>query len=273
MLRLAEEAALSARRVAGGDGGSLSLGFIPASSYRVLPRLVSAMSAEMPDVALLLKELVTADQVEALFGNRIDVGILRLPIDRRGLETMCIQRDRFVLAIPAAHPLATQEKELIAADLDRAPFIMFAPIESRYNYDLVSGILRSADVSPNFVQYTREIHTMLALVGAGVGLALVPESAENLNVSNVCLRRVDLNTKAVSEFTLAWKRNSDIPALRMFIDVVSRDFKSRHDSEFSKMRCSVSCLAKRSIRLAPHQLRRHQCRNRNNPYRIRTRPT
>ena len=47
---------------------------------------------------------------------------------------------------------------------------MFAPIESRYNYDLVFGILRSADVSPNFVQYTREIHTMLALVGAGVGL-------------------------------------------------------------------------------------------------------
>ena len=160
--------------------------------------------------------------MEALLGNRIDAGILRMPADRRGLGTLCIQRDRFLLALPADYPLARQDRAVVAADLDAAPFIMFAPIESRYNYDRVSGILRSADVSPVFVQYTREIHTMLALVGPGVGLALVPESAGSLTVANVRLREIGLSTRTVSEFTLAWKKDPDSPALRRFIEAAAR---------------------------------------------------
>lgn len=222
ILRLAEEAALAARRVAGGDGGSLTLGFIPASSYRVLPGLVASMSAGMPQVSLLLKELVTADQVEALFSNRIDAGILRMPLDRRGLETICIQRDRYMLAVPAAHPLAAPGKQVVLADLHRQPFIMYAPVESRYNYDIVSNILRSGNVSPDFVQDAREIHTMLSLVGSNLGLALVPESAKSLNIANVVLRDIELNSRLRSEFTLAWRKNADNPALGVFIEMVKK---------------------------------------------------
>ena len=65
-------------------------------------------------------------------------------------------------------------------DLDRQPLIMYAPIESRYHHDLVSSMFRAAGISPNFVQYAREIHTMLALVGAGIGVALVPAAAGTL---------------------------------------------------------------------------------------------
>lgn len=223
ILKLAEEAALSARRVADGAGGSLTLGFIPASSYRVLPRLVASMRAEMPDVTLLLKELVTADQVEALFGDRIDVGIMRMPIDPRGLETMRIQRDRYMLAAPAAHPLGSPERDISLSDLDRQPFIMFAPVESRYNYDIVSSIFRSANIAPNFVQYARETHTLLSLVGSGAGLALVPESAQGLNVANVILRDIDTRTRLRSEFTLAWRKHADSPALSLFVDMVARE--------------------------------------------------
>lgn len=221
ILRIAEEAALAARRVAGGKGGSLTLGFIPASSYRVLPQLVAAMSAEMPDITLLLKELVTADQVEALFGNRIDAGILRMPLDRRGLDTMSIQRDRYMLAVPALHPFAAPERAVTLADLDRQPFIMFAPIESRYNYDIVSNILRAANINPDFVQYAREVHTILSLVGSGAGLALVPESAKSLNIANVVIRGIEIQTRLFSEFTLAWRKHADSPALSVFIDMVA----------------------------------------------------
>lgn len=225
ILKIAEEAALATRRVAGGDGGSLTLGFIPASSYQVLPRLVSSMTALMPHVTLLLKELVSADQVEALFSNRIDAAILRMPLDRRGLETMTIQRDRFLLAVPSNHPLGAPDKVVTLADLDRQPFIMFAPIESRYNYDIVSNILRSANVEPNFVQYAREIHTILSLVGSSIGLALVPESAKSLNIANVVLRDVKTDKNLFSEFTLAWRKHADSPALSVFVEVVAREMR------------------------------------------------
>jgi DNA-binding transcriptional LysR family regulator len=224
ILRLSEEAKLAARRVAQGDGGTMTLGFIPAASYDVLPRLVSFMSSEMPHVAILLKEMVTADQVEALMANRIDMGILRMPIDRRGLEAVCIKRDQFIVAFATEHRFASIEHELSIDDLDREALVMYAPIESRYNYDIVSTIFRSAGITPNFVQYAREVHTMLGLVGAGIGAALVPESAYRFRPTGVILRPIRTNTKAYSEFTLVWKRSSDNPALKVFMDSALQKF-------------------------------------------------
>lgn len=137
ILRLSEDAKLAAKRVARGDGGTMTLAFIPAASYAVLPRLVSFTSGEMPHVSIILKEMVTADQVDALLATRIDIGILRMPIDRRGLETVCVRRDQFMVAFSTAHRFASIGHELSIGDLDREAFIMYAPIESRYHYDLV----------------------------------------------------------------------------------------------------------------------------------------
>ena len=164
ILRSSEEAMVTARRVAQGEGGVLTLGFIPATSYSLLPRLVAFMAREMPQVQLILKEMVTADQAEALGTGRIDAGILRMPIDRRGLETVAVSHEPFVVAVPSGKPLAGG-RALTVQDLDRQPLVMYAPVESRYHHDLVSSIFRAAGVAPSFVQYAREIHTMLALVG------------------------------------------------------------------------------------------------------------
>ena len=83
ILRAAEEAMVTARRAALGEGGVITLGFIPATSYSLLPRLVSFLTDEMPQVQFVLKEMVTANQAEALGTGSIDAGILRLPIDLR----------------------------------------------------------------------------------------------------------------------------------------------------------------------------------------------
>jgi DNA-binding transcriptional LysR family regulator len=105
---------------------------------------------------------------------------------------------------------------LAVGDLDRQPLIMYAPSESRYHHDLVSSIFRSAGISPNFVQFAREIHTMLALVGAGIGIALVPAAAGTLGFANVTLQQITLYPTVFSELTLVWRKDSDNPALRLF---------------------------------------------------------
>jgi DNA-binding transcriptional LysR family regulator len=189
ILRLAEEAALVAKRVARGEAGSVTIGFTAGASYDFVPRLVSLASAELPDVDLVLKELVTRDQLEALSSNRIDVGLVRLPVDRRGLELVCVAREPLLIGLPSGHPLATG-RDLTIRDIDRQPFIMYSPGEGRYFYDLLASVFRSADVMPNYVQYISQTHTILALVSAGLGLALVPESARKLQFDGIVLRPI-----------------------------------------------------------------------------------
>ena len=215
ILRAAEEAMVTARRAALGEGGVITLGFIPATSYSLLPRLVSFLADEMPQVQFVLKEMVTANQAEALGTGGIDAGILRLPIDLRGLEAVTISHEPFVVAVPTGHVLA-RPGVLAVTDLDRQPLIMYAPTESRYHHDLVSSIFRAAGITPNFVQFAREIHTMLALVGAGIGVALVPAAAGTLGFANVTLQQIALYPTVFSELTLVWRKAGDNPALRLF---------------------------------------------------------
>ncbi len=219
ILRASEEAMLTARRVAQGNGGVVTLGFIPATTYKLLPLLVAFAAAEMPHVQLVLKEMVTADQAEALRAGRIDAGILRLPVDQRGMEMVSISRDEFIVAVPANKPLSAG-KTLTIKDLDRQPLVMYAPTESRYHYDLITSVFRMGGIAPNFVQYAREIHTMLALVGAGIGVALVPQVAGDLGFPNVRLQPITLQPKVFSELTLIWRKQIDNPALRVFVETV-----------------------------------------------------
>ena len=94
ILRLSESAALSAKRVARGEAGLVTLGFTSGSSYTFLPKLVTLTMAEMPDVDLVLREMNTATQMDALAAGRLDAGLVRLPIDRGSPNSMARERLR-----------------------------------------------------------------------------------------------------------------------------------------------------------------------------------
>lgn len=223
LLRLAEGAALSAKRIARGEAGSVTIGFTAGSSYAFLPRLVSAAKTLMPEVDLLLKELRTSQQTEALASGRIDLGLLRLPIDRRGVEIACVMREPVMLAVPEGHPLASLDRPTLK-DIERQPFIMYSPIEGRYFYDLVVRLLREAGVDPVYVQYISQIHSILPLVGAGIGISLVPESAMSLGVGGVVFRTIETGPAPLAELFCAWRRDNESPTLRAFRNLVLQDF-------------------------------------------------
>lgn len=220
LLRLAEGAALTARRVARGDAGAVALGFTAGASYAFLPRLVAAAAVAMPGVDLVLREMTTADQMEALAAGRLDAGLVRLPVDRRGVALARVAREALLLAVPEGHELAAAGAAPGLRDLDRAPLVMYSPTEGRYFYDLVSGLFRAADVAPSYVQHISQVHTILALVSAGMGAALVPEAARNLRVRGVVLRELSPAPGAVAELHMVWRRDQDNPAFRTFHDLV-----------------------------------------------------
>ncbi|ACL61837.1 LysR substrate-binding domain-containing protein [Methylobacterium nodulans] len=212
ILRLSEAAAHVTRQVAAGKAGTLKLSFTAASAYDFLPNLVTACRAALPDVTLSLREMVTKDQIEELLAGRIDAALVRPPVTHPDLDAVRARAEPLVAALPADHPLAGRET-LALADFDGMPFIAYAPHEARYFYDLVAGLFAEARVQPRTVQQLAQIHSILALVRAGLGFALVPQAAERLRLDGVAYRPLALERPRPVELVLAWRRDHDNPLI------------------------------------------------------------
>lgn len=212
LLRLAEGAALAARRTAAGEEGSVTLGFTAASGYEFLPRLIKTFRAAAPGIDLVLKEMVSADQLESLTAGRIDVGLVRPAFNRREFASLCVVREPLLLAAPEDHPLATGPNPSIG-DLDQEPMVAYSPYEARYFYDLLATIFANAGVTPRYAQHISQIHTIMGLVKAGIGLALVPKAALNLGVRGVVLRPIAIDGHTIVELHAVWRPNNANPAL------------------------------------------------------------
>jgi DNA-binding transcriptional LysR family regulator len=221
ILRLAESATVATRRIASGEAGAVTIGFTAAAGYSFLPQLITAARLRLPGVDLVLREMVTADQLEALASQRIDVGLLRPPV-HRDFDSVCVVREPLLAALPAGHALAAaaDAPALTLGDFDRQPFVMYSPYEARYFYDLVAAAFGTAGLAPRYAQHISQIHSILALVRAGLGAALVPEAAANLRFEGVVFRPVRMQPERPVELFLAWREDSDNPALRPFLAVV-----------------------------------------------------
>lgn len=86
------------------------------------------MALTAPGIDPILKEMITADQLEALGAGWIDVGLVRPPFNRRDLHAICALREPLLLAVPAGHPLAGNGTPSIR-DLDALPLIAYSPTD------------------------------------------------------------------------------------------------------------------------------------------------
>ncbi len=218
ILKLAESASQVARRIAMGKAGSIKIGFTAAAAYGFLPELIAACRTRLPDVDLSLKEMVSGDQLEALASGQIDAGLLRPPIARSEFVSARVVAEPLLVAVPDGHPFAAADAVSIN-DLDGQPFVMYSPYESRYFYDVLVTQFTRAEILPRYVQHLSQIHSILAMVRAGLGLAIVPEAAAGLNFSGVQLRPLRLRAPAPVELFLVWRRDDENPLLPSLIDI------------------------------------------------------
>ncbi len=220
ILRLAETATHVTRQVAAGRAGVLKLGFTAASAYDFLPRLVTVLRRALPDVTLALREMVSQDQLEALLAGRIDAALVRPPVTHPDLIAVRALAEPLVAALPAGHPLAARV-QLTLADLGGEPMIAYAPNEARYFNDLIQGLLAEAAVEPRIVQRLTQIHAILALVRAELGIALVPAAAERLRFEGVVFRPLLLPAPRPAELVLAWRRDADEPLIARLVAILT----------------------------------------------------
>ncbi len=212
ILRLAESAALSARRVARGDAGRVVIGFTAVSGYDLLPRIVAQAIARLPNIALELREMVTSEQVDALVTGLIDVAFVRPPIDRHEFESVCVLREPLIAALPAGDPRQARGV-LVPADFDGLPLIMYARQGAGYFHEMLLKLFADAGAEPDYVQHVTQIHSMLGLVRAGLAAAIVPQAATSLHMTDVQFRTIQTEPENPVELVMAWRRDNSNPAL------------------------------------------------------------
>lgn len=218
ILRRSEAAAMAARRAASATVGQLSVGFVGATTYAFLPRLVALAAAEQPQCALTLHEMDSAAQVEALELGRIDIGLTRPVPEIARMRSALVEQERLALAIPAAHPLAGRRRPE-PAQLNGAPMILYSP-EARHLHSVIEAALAARSVRPVVAQRLTHAQAILSLVSAGLGLALVPDSARNACFDEVTFRPIDLGA-ARAELHAVWSEDNPNPALAAFRQLLS----------------------------------------------------
>ncbi|MEU1982345.1 LysR substrate-binding domain-containing protein [Nocardia sp. NPDC019395] len=228
ILGMSEQAALTVRRVPAGEIGTVAMGFTASAAHSVLDAFVAAARTRLPGVDLVLRERVSGAQLEELNSGELDLGLVRPPVRGAGLAHQPLYREPLLAAIPAGHPLAAPGRKPQVRDLDGEPFVMYSPAEARYFHEVLVGVFRSTGIAPQYVQHLSQVHTILALVRAGLGLALVPRAAEALGVDGVVLRPVDGIDGEPVELVLAWRETDDNPAVHavrdLVMEVAGRDY-------------------------------------------------
>lgn len=202
------------RRTGTGELGKLSLGFIHSSTYGLLPSVIRRFRQLYPGIELELHELPITSQHAALLRGTIDLGLLRIQPAPPELEVVPVLPDPFVLAVPAKHPLAGRTRVRLK-DVAGEPFVMFSKQDAPLLHERVQAMCEHAGFQPNVVQRATQLHTMVGLVGGGLGVAVVPASARNLHPRQV--RFVQLSDKAEPvHIALGWRRGHETPAIQSF---------------------------------------------------------
>ena len=185
---------------------NLRLGFVDSAIYGVLPPLIRAYRDRYPDVHLSLREMTSVQQIDALNAGLLDIGVLYPEKTAPGLAFKQLRRERILLAMPKGHPLAKRTAVPLRL-LDGEALVAFERQVAPTLYDRVDKMLASASAKPRIVQHATELHTVLGMVAAGLGIAFIPSSLKRWAGVDVEYRPLSHPMPWVA-MSLAWSRSN-----------------------------------------------------------------
>ncbi|MCW0215916.1 MAG: LysR substrate-binding domain-containing protein [Pseudonocardia sp.] len=205
------------QRIGEGHSGVLRIGSTGLAAYKQLPQLARIAAHELPGLILrFVPNLLTPASEAALAEDHIDLALLRPPLRREGLVSRLIARERFTVAVPAQHRLAG-DQPVGLDELRDEDFIVYGTRDSVVDAAITQACL-GAGFLPRRAHEVSETSVMLTLVAAGLGVALLPESALALRVDGV--RFVGLADDAFVHLALAWQAGNRDPALAALVEAL-----------------------------------------------------
>jgi len=219
-----------AQSLARGEAGVLALAFVTTADYGLLPLLLRDFGARYPRVRLQLAEATSDVQVDELVAGRIDAGLVIAPLPPRHaaqLSYLPIAREPLVIAMPtelAARTGGTSAEDGCDApvslrDLADVPLVVFPRHLAPGFYDIIMDCYGAAGLVPRVGQEAIQMQTIVSLVSAGMGVALVPQSLRHLRRTGVVYRPLAEAVPAI-ETGLVWRSAEVSPVLAAFIEIV-----------------------------------------------------
>jgi DNA-binding transcriptional LysR family regulator len=217
VLQQAETAIATAKRAAQGKIGKLSVGFIGSATLSFLPDLIRRYKLQNPHVKLSLHDLYPVELDNAFDRGEIDIGITRtLSLERtRNFQSKILLRDPLVAVLPRSRKL--KSKEIRLADLADERFVLFHRRGAPGVFDTIVGACRAQGFSPRVENEPNSMQTILSLVEAEEGVAIVPASTSNLRSNGVQFVRLVPNNQYL-DLIAAWPAGEPSVVLRTFLD-------------------------------------------------------
>ena len=236
--RLLQDAAQLPQLVQGaalGASGQLVLSFVSSAAYGLLPPLLQAFRAQYPGVKIVLREATSDVQFADLAQGRIDCGIVIPPLPGPNASAIhaananspapfawrALQREPLVLALPAQLAAQLPERPLPLECCHGQDLIIFPRAIAPAFHDMILACFTRAGLTPQIAQEAIQMQTIVSLVSAGMGMALVPQSVSNLQRPGVEYHQLAQATPLV-ETGLAWRRDNASPVLKGFLELMKK---------------------------------------------------
>jgi DNA-binding transcriptional LysR family regulator len=214
-----EQMVRTVQRVGHGEVGLLNLGFVPSASNTTLPSILRIFRERYPEVHLTLKELNPDQLMRGLEEQRLDVGFLYLPCESNLLETRAVSREPLIAVLPEKHPLAARA-DLALSELGEEFFVLpprYAAVPGLLSH-IMEACLKAGFV-PRVAQEAWLMQTIIGLVAANMGIALVPASVQHLHRDGVVYKPLR-DAPTYVEMGMLWRRDELHPTLRLFLSLV-----------------------------------------------------
>ena len=207
------------RRAGRGQEGHLVIGITGSAAVEFLPPVLARFGERCPEVNLSVREMSSPDQLMALETGEIHIAFVRPPVIAPKLTIQLVHQEPFLVALPSTHALAEHEA-IRLADLGDTPLILFDAVAAPGFHDMIMHLCRTAGYAPPQVQEARQMLTMLSMVAARLGVALVPRAMRRLVLDGVTFRPL-LDDAPPIDLYVAWpsdKRNALIEELLLAVE-------------------------------------------------------
>ena len=214
-----------AQRSVRGEIGTLRIGFFNGGTGTLVPKLIKDFRRRHPGVRVSLMEMVPSLQSKALMNRTLDVGFTR-PLDPpydRHLQTELMYLDPFVAVLPKDHRLAPGPVDLRALAGER--FVLVARETSPSLFDRTISLCSDAGFSPEIVATGSVWSSVVLLVQAGEGIAILPSNLQQKGASDLAFCPLTARGASI-ELLMAWSPGRDCAILRAFLEL-AREHRQR----------------------------------------------
>ncbi|HUA81113.1 MAG TPA: LysR substrate-binding domain-containing protein [Dyella sp.] len=219
LLTQAERAAESVARSQRGELGELHLGLMSSGPFTVVvPRVLARFRERLPDVRLVIHEMATSHQIDALEQGLIDVGVIRPDTLPSGIKAIELFKDSLTVVMHSSNPLAAKEGPIAIDELANEDFIFYQRSLGVRLYDEVIALCTRAGFNPRILYEVRELPTIIGLISGGFGVAVLPGSVQRMMVENVVYRPV-AHMEAATAVWAIYRNDANDPMVHAFLDI------------------------------------------------------